>query len=68
MCLCVCVCVRVLEGLQQFSDVDISPDSVGHALVEPEPHVTVAHRRPHGIYRTLLTCRETERAFWVLAL
>ena len=45
-----CVCVS-----QQFSYVDISPDGVRHALIEAEPHITVAHSFSHRKTRTLLT-------------
>lgn len=46
---------------QQFSYVDISPDGVGHALVEAEPHVTVAHSLTHGETGTSLTCTQKIR-------
>lgn len=52
------MCVRVS---QQFSYVDISPDGIGHALVEAEPHITVAHSFTHGKTRTLLTCTQKIR-------
>ncbi|KAG7237098.1 hypothetical protein INR49_032848 [Caranx melampygus] len=40
----------------------VEKGNVGHALVEPEPHVTVAHGRSHGKNRTRLTYSKRKRS------